>query len=90
MVFWKSLSTWSLAANLDDPWSIYSLPASQVAAIEVEIFSSNQGSRKVNVEKSSIAFSSRSVLITFESSEASKEAHLGSIKAFAKLPLLPS
>jgi hypothetical protein len=38
------------------------------------------------VEKSSIAFSSRSILITFESSEASKEAHPGSIKAFAKLP----
>jgi hypothetical protein len=51
MVFWKSLSTWSLAANLDDLGVIYSLPASQVEAIEVGIFSSNQGSRKVNVEK---------------------------------------
>jgi hypothetical protein len=59
-----------------------------VEAIEVEIFSSNQGSRKVNVEKSSIAFSSRSILITFESSEASKEAHPGSIEAFAKLPFV--
>jgi hypothetical protein len=39
------------------PCSIYSLPASQVGAIEEEIFSSNQGSRKVNVEKSSVVYS---------------------------------
>jgi hypothetical protein len=66
------------------PWSIYSLPASQVEAIEVEIFSSNQGSRKVKVN-SSIAISSRSVSITFESSKASKEVPPGSIEASAKL-----
>jgi hypothetical protein len=58
---------------------------SKVEAVKVENFLSNQGSRKVNVEKSSIAFSSRSVSITFESSEASKEVHLGSIETFAKL-----
>jgi hypothetical protein len=67
------------------PHSINSLPASQVEVVEVEIFLSSQGSRKVNVEKSSIAFSLRSVSITFESSEASKEVHPGSIEAFAKL-----
>jgi hypothetical protein len=67
------------------PWSIYSLPASQVEAIEVEIFSSNQGSRKVNVEKSSIAFSSRSVLITFKSSESSREVNPGSTEDFSTL-----
>jgi hypothetical protein len=82
MVFWKSLSTWSLAANLDVS---YSLPASQVEAVEVEISLSSQVSRKVNVEKSSITFSSRSISITFKSSEASKEVHPGSIEAFAKL-----
>jgi hypothetical protein len=40
------------------PWSIYSLPASQVEAIKVEIFLGNQGSRKVNMEESSIVYSS--------------------------------
>jgi hypothetical protein len=82
MVFWKSLSTWPHAANLDDLVASIPFLLSQVEAVKVEIFLSNQGSRKVNVEKSSIAFSSRSVSITFESSEASKEVHPGSIKAF--------
>jgi hypothetical protein len=85
MVFWKSLSTWSLATNLDVLGVSYSLPASQVEAVEVEISLSSQGSQKVNVEKSSITFSSRSVSITFKSSEASNEVHPGSIEAFAKL-----
>jgi hypothetical protein len=85
LVLWKSLSTWSLAANHDDLVASIPFLLSQVEALKLEIFSSNQGSRKVNVEKSSIAFSSRSVSITFESSEASKEAHPGSIEAFAKL-----
>jgi hypothetical protein len=85
MVFSESLSTWSLAANLDDLGVSYSLSASQVEAVEVEIFLSGQGSRKVNVEKSSIAFSSRSVPITFKSSESSKGVHPGSIEGFAKL-----
>jgi hypothetical protein len=67
------------------PHSINSFPASQVEAVEVEIFLSGQGSRKVNMEKSSIAFSSRSVSITFESSEVSKEVPPGSIEAFYKL-----
>jgi hypothetical protein len=85
VVFWESLSTWSLVSNLDDLGVSYSLPASQVEAVEVEIFLSSQGSRKVNVEKFSIAFSSRSVSITFKSSELSKEVHPGSTEAFAKL-----
>jgi hypothetical protein len=58
-----------------------------VEAMEVEILSSNQSSRKANVEKSSIVFSSRFVSITFESSEASKEVHPGLIEAFANLLL---
>jgi hypothetical protein len=67
------------------PCGINSFPASQVEAVEVQIFLSSQGSRKVNVEKTSIASSSRSVPITFESSEESKEVHPGWIEAFAKL-----
>jgi hypothetical protein len=39
------------------PCSIDSFPASQVEAIAVEILLSSQGSRKVNVEKSSIVYS---------------------------------
>jgi hypothetical protein len=68
MVFWKSLSTWPHVANLDDLVASIPFLLSQVEAVKVAIFSSNQGSRKVNVEKSSIAFSSRSVLITFKTS----------------------
>jgi hypothetical protein len=90
IVFWKSLSTWSLAANLDDLGVSYSLPASQVEEIEVEIFSSNEGSRKVNVGKSSIAFSSRSVLITFKSSESSREVTQDRPKLLLSFSLLPS
>jgi hypothetical protein len=40
------------------PCSIKSLPTSQVEAVEVEALLSHQGSRKVNVEKSSIVYSS--------------------------------
>jgi hypothetical protein len=85
MVFWESLSTWSLAANLDDLGVSIPFLLSQVEAVKVEIFSSNQGSGKVNVENSSIAFSSRSISITLESSEASKDVHPGSVEAFAKI-----
>jgi hypothetical protein len=85
MVFWESLSTWSLAANLDDLGVSIPFLLSQVEAVKVEIFSSNQGSGKVNVENSSIAFSSRSISITIESSEASKDVHPGSVEAFAKI-----
>jgi hypothetical protein len=85
MVFWESLSTWPHAAILNDLVASIPFMLSQVEAVKVENFLSNQGSRKVNVEKSSIAFSSRSVSITFESSEASKEVHLGTIETFAKL-----
>jgi hypothetical protein len=57
MVFCKSLSTWSLAVNLDDLEVYIPFLLSQVEAIEVEIFLSDQGSRKVDVEKSSIVYS---------------------------------
>jgi hypothetical protein len=56
MIFWKFLSTGSHAANPDD--LVVSIPflLSQVEAVGVEIFLSSQGSRKVNVEKSSIVY----------------------------------
>jgi archaellum component FlaF (FlaF/FlaG flagellin family) len=57
MGFWKSLSTWSLVVNLDDLEVSISFLLSQVEAVKVEIFLSNLGSRKVNVEKSSIMHS---------------------------------
>jgi hypothetical protein len=40
------------------PCSINSLPTSRVEAVEVEAFLNSQGSRKVNVEKSSIVYPS--------------------------------
>jgi hypothetical protein len=44
MVFWKFLSTWPRAANLDDLVASIPFPASHVEALDVEIFSSSQGS----------------------------------------------
>jgi hypothetical protein len=38
MVFWKVLSTWSHAANLDDLVASIPFPASQVETVEVESF----------------------------------------------------
>jgi hypothetical protein len=64
------------------PCSIKFLSTSQVEVVEVRILLSSQGFRKVNVEKSTIVFLSRSVLITFKSSESSKEVNPGSIEAF--------
>jgi hypothetical protein len=57
MVFWKFLSTWPRAANLDDLVAPIPFPASQVEALDVEILLSSQGSRIVNVEKTSIVYS---------------------------------
>jgi hypothetical protein len=57
VVFWKSLSNWSLAVNLDDLVASIPPPASQAEALDVEILLSSQGSRIVNMEKSSIVYS---------------------------------
>jgi hypothetical protein len=57
MVYWKSLANWSLAVNHDDLAASIPFPASQVETVKVEIFSSSQGSRIVNMEKSSIVHS---------------------------------
>jgi uncharacterized membrane protein len=57
MIFWKVLSTWSCAANLDDLVASIPFPASQVEALDVEILLSSQGSRIVDMEKSSIVYS---------------------------------
>jgi hypothetical protein len=59
MVYWKSLSNWSLAVNHDDLAASIPFPASQVETVKVETFLlSSQGSRIVNMEKSSIVYSS--------------------------------
>jgi hypothetical protein len=57
MVFWKSPSTWFLAATLDDLVASIPPPASQMEAVDLEILLSSQGSRIVNMEKSSIVYS---------------------------------
>jgi hypothetical protein len=36
MVYWKSLTNWSLAVNLDDLVALIPFPASQVETVEVE------------------------------------------------------
>jgi hypothetical protein len=38
MVYWKSLTNWSLAVNLDDLVASIPFPASQVETVKVEIF----------------------------------------------------
>jgi hypothetical protein len=57
MVDWKSPLTWPHAANHDDLVVSIPFPANQVEALDVEILLSSQGSRIVNVEKSSIVYS---------------------------------
>jgi hypothetical protein len=56
MVLWKSPSTWPHAANLDNLVASIFPPASEADALDVEILLSSQGSRIVNVEKSSIVY----------------------------------
>jgi hypothetical protein len=51
------MSTWSLAATLDDLVASIPFLLAKVEAVDVKIFLSSQGSRKVNVEKSSIVYS---------------------------------
>jgi hypothetical protein len=57
MVFGKILSTWPRVATLDNLLASFPLPASQVETLDIEILLSSQGSRIVNVEKSSIVYS---------------------------------
>jgi hypothetical protein len=57
MLFWKARSAWHPAANSDDLVASNFFPASQAEALDVEILSSSQGSRIVNMEKSSIVYS---------------------------------
>jgi hypothetical protein len=58
MIYWESLTNWSLAVNLDDLAASFPFSASQVKTVEVETFLlSSQGSRIVNMEKSSIVHS---------------------------------
>jgi hypothetical protein len=67
------------------PCSIDPFPASQAEALDVEILLSSQGSRIVNVEKSSIMYSFLVRAHNLQSSESSKEVRPRSIEAFAKI-----
>jgi hypothetical protein len=59
MVYWKSLTNGSLAGESDDLVASIPFPASQMETVKVETFLlSSQGSRIVNMEKSSIVYSS--------------------------------
>jgi hypothetical protein len=58
MIYWEPLTNCSLAVNLDDLAASIPFSASQVKTVEVETFLlSSQGSRIVNLEKSSIVYS---------------------------------
>jgi hypothetical protein len=58
MAYWESLTNWSLAMNLDDLATSIPFPLAKWKTAEVETFLlSNQGSRIVNMEKSSIVHS---------------------------------
>jgi hypothetical protein len=57
MLFWKIRSAWHHAANSDDLVASNSFSASHAEALGVEVLLSSQGSRIVNVEKSSIVYS---------------------------------
>jgi hypothetical protein len=67
------------------PCSINSLLTSQVEAVEVEAFLSNQGSRKVNVEKSSIIYPSVIRAYTLPILRIEKGANPRSLEACAKV-----
>jgi hypothetical protein len=58
MVYWKSLTNWSLAVNLNDLAASIPFLLAKAEVLNVEIFSSSQGSRIVNMEKSSNMYSS--------------------------------
>jgi uncharacterized Tic20 family protein len=58
MAYWESLTNWSLAVNLDDLVASIPFPLAKWKTVEVETFLlSSQGSRIVNMEKSSIVYS---------------------------------
>jgi uncharacterized Tic20 family protein len=57
MVYWKSLTDWFLAMNLDNLIASILFPLAKWKTVEVETFLlSSQGSRIVNLEKSSIVY----------------------------------
>jgi hypothetical protein len=58
MAYWESLTNWSPAVNLDDLVASIPFPLAKWKTVEVETFLlSSQGSRIVNMEKSSIMYS---------------------------------
>jgi hypothetical protein len=88
MAYWESLTNWSLAVNLDDLAASIPFPASQVETIKVETFLlSSQGSRIVNLGKSSIVYSFLVRTLNIPILNSNKEVRPGSIKAVCYAPL---
>jgi hypothetical protein len=59
MAYWESLTNWSLAVNLDDLAAAIPFLLAKAEVLNEETFLlSSQGSRIVNMEKSSIVYSS--------------------------------
>jgi hypothetical protein len=87
MIYWESLTNWSLAVNLDDLAASFPFSASQVKTVEVETFLlSSQGSRIVNLEKLSLVLSFLIRALNLPTLKSNKEARPGSIKALCYAP----
>jgi hypothetical protein len=79
MVYWKSLSNWSLAVNHDDLVASIPFPASQVETVKVENFL--EQSRFLNSQHGKVIHRAFILDPCFKSSESSKEVRRGSIEA---------
>jgi hypothetical protein len=87
MAYWESLTTWSLAVNLDDLAASIPFPLAKWKPTEVETFLlSSQGSRIVNVEKSSIVYSFLVRALNLPILNSNKGVRPGSIEACCYAP----
>jgi hypothetical protein len=87
MTYWESLNNWSLAVNLDDLAASILFPLAEWKTAEVETFSSSQGSRIVNMEKSSFMHSFLARALNLPNLKSNKEVRPGSIEALCYAPL---
>jgi hypothetical protein len=79
MIYWESLTNWSLAVNLNDLAASIPFSASQVETVKVETFLlSSQGSRIVNLEESSIVDSFLARALNLPILKSNKEVRPGS------------
>jgi hypothetical protein len=86
MVYWKSLTNWSLAVNLDDLAASIPFLLAKAEVLNEEIFSSSQGSRIVNMEKSSIGYSFLVRALNLQILKSNKKVRPGSIEALCYAP----